>query len=78
MSATSDQPAPISVLVVDDEVGYRDLFSHILKPMGVAVYCAADGPAGLELFGRGILMWFSSIFTCRRFRDMRLCAGFWS
>ena len=31
------------VLVVDDEQGYRDLFTYLLEPMGIEVNCVEDG-----------------------------------
>ena len=33
----------INVLVVDDEQGYRDLFTYMLEPMGMNVTCVSDG-----------------------------------
>lgn len=49
MSPMESQGARKSVLVVDDEVGYRDLFSHILTAMGFDVHSASDGLMGLDL-----------------------------
>jgi CheY-like chemotaxis protein len=37
-----------SVLVVDDERGFRDLFVFFLEPMGLEVVCAENGRIGLE------------------------------
>ena len=33
----------IDVLVVDDEQGYRDLFTFMLEPMGIQVTCVTNG-----------------------------------
>lgn len=39
---------PIEILVVDDEQGYRDMFTFILEPLGIIVTCAADGQVAVE------------------------------
>ena len=33
----------IEILVVDDEQGYRDLFTFMLEPLGMQVTCVCDG-----------------------------------
>ena len=33
----------IEILVVDDEQGYRDLFTFMLEPLGMTVFCVCDG-----------------------------------
>ena len=38
----------IDVLVVDDEQGYRDLFTFMLEPMGIQVTCVTNGLEALE------------------------------
>ncbi len=38
----------IEILVVDDEQGYRDMFTFILEPMGITVTCVEDGQAAVE------------------------------
>jgi len=38
----------ISILVVDDEEGYRDLFRYMLEPMGISVCCVNDGLQALR------------------------------
>jgi two-component system response regulator HydG len=38
----------IDVLVVDDEQGYRDLFTYMLEPMGIRVTCVTNGLEALE------------------------------
>ena len=37
-----------SILVVDDEVGYRDFYRYCLEPLGHRVETAVDGLQGLE------------------------------
>ena len=32
-----------NILIVDDEEGYRDLFTYMLEPMGIATTCVSDG-----------------------------------
>lgn len=41
------------ILVVDDEVGFLDLYRYLLGPMGFDVDTAENGFQGLELFSRG-------------------------
>ncbi len=38
----------IKILVVDDEPGYRDMFTYILEPLGVIVTCVEDGQAAVD------------------------------
>ena len=38
----------IDVLVVDDEQGYRDLFTFMLEPLGMKVTCVCNGLQALE------------------------------
>lgn len=38
----------IDILVVDDEQGYRDMFTYILQPLGIIVTCVEDGQAAIE------------------------------
>ena len=38
----------VNVLVVDDEQGYRDLFTFMLEPMGIKVTCVTNGLEALE------------------------------
>ncbi len=33
---------------MDDERGYRDMYTYILEPMGIHVTCAMDGKEALE------------------------------
>lgn len=40
---------PLSILVVDDEVGLRDFYRFALEPLGYAVTTASDGVEGVEL-----------------------------
>jgi CheY-like chemotaxis protein len=37
-----------NVLVVDDEQGYRDLFTYILEPLGIRATCVNNGREALE------------------------------
>lgn len=39
-----------TVLLVDDETGFHDLFRYMLVPLGYTVHMAHDGQEGLELF----------------------------
>ena len=39
-----------SVLVVDDEQGFLDLYVYILEPMGLEVICAKNGKEAVEKF----------------------------
>ncbi len=41
-------PKNINVLIVDDEEGYRDLFTFMLQPMGIQVTCVTNGLEALE------------------------------
>ena len=36
------------ILVVDDEQGYRDLFTYMLEPMGIIVDCVTDGRQAVD------------------------------
>ena len=38
----------IHILVVDDEQGYRDLFTYMLEPLGIRVTCVSDGKQALK------------------------------
>ena len=38
----------IDILVVDDEQGYRDLFTYMLEPLGMNVTCVCNGLQALE------------------------------
>ena len=38
----------IDILVVDDEQGYRDLFTFMLEPLGMKVTCVCNGLQALE------------------------------
>jgi len=38
-----------SILIVDDEKGYRDFYTFILEPLGYKVSSAADGEEGLRM-----------------------------
>ena len=38
----------IEILIVDDEQGYRDMFTFILEPLGITVTCVADGQAAVD------------------------------
>ena len=38
----------IDILVVDDEQGYRDLFTFMLEPLGMNVTCVCNGLQALE------------------------------
>ena len=38
----------IDILVVDDEQGYRDLFTFMLEPLGMKVTCVGNGLQALE------------------------------
>ena len=37
-----------SVLVVDDEQGYLDLYRYVMEPMGIEVMCATNGREAVE------------------------------
>ena len=37
-----------TVLVVDDEQGFRDLFTYLLEPMGLEVTCVGNGKEAVE------------------------------
>ena len=37
-----------SVLVVDDEQGYRDMYVYLLEPLGIEVTCVENGRQALE------------------------------
>ncbi len=39
-----------SVLVVDDEQGFLDLYVYVLEPMGLEVICAKNGKEAVEKF----------------------------
>ncbi len=43
----------VSILVVDDEQGIRDLFKFMLEPEGFKIDTAEDGEKGLELYEKG-------------------------
>lgn len=49
MNSSDETSRRRSILVVDDELGYRDLFRCLLEPLGFSVFSAPDGPACLEL-----------------------------
>lgn len=36
------------ILVVDDEVGFQDVFRYLLEPLGFAVHTTQNGMKGLE------------------------------
>ena len=38
-----------TVLVIDDESGYRDFYKFLLEPLGYRVQTAEDGQQGLEM-----------------------------
>ena len=38
-----------TILVIDDEKGYRDFYKFILEPLGYKVSTAADGEEGLRM-----------------------------
>lgn len=50
----TDRPTPptVSALVIDDEMFVREVTASALEELGFAPILAADGPSGLELFGR--------------------------
>ena len=37
-----------SVLVVDDEAGFRDMYLYLLEPLGIEVSCATNGREAVE------------------------------
>lgn len=37
-----------SVLVVDDEQGYRDMYVYLLTPFGIETTCAVNGEEGVQ------------------------------
>ena len=37
-----------SVLVVDDERGFRDMYVYLLEPLGIEVTCASNGREAVE------------------------------
>ncbi len=37
-----------SVLVVDDEQGYRDMYVFLLEPLGIKVTCVSDGQQAVQ------------------------------
>ncbi len=39
---------PKTILVADDEPGFRDLFPYLLEPMGFEVTCVKDGVEAVE------------------------------
>jgi DNA-binding NtrC family response regulator len=49
----SSDKAGSTILLVDDEAGYRALFGSVLKEHGFQVVIAASGSEALELAGRG-------------------------
>ena len=42
----------ISILIIDDEVDYCDMVSHILKREGYSVFKANNAKTGLEIFNK--------------------------
>jgi len=38
-----------SLLVIDDEKGYRDFYKFVLEPIGYDVFTASDGEEGLKM-----------------------------
>jgi DNA-binding NtrC family response regulator len=38
-----------SILIIDDEQGYRDFYKFVLEPLGYEVFAAVDGATGLEM-----------------------------
>ncbi|MCB9914597.1 MAG: sigma-54-dependent Fis family transcriptional regulator [Planctomycetes bacterium] len=46
-------PSDRTLLVVDDDPGYRELLCSLLKPRHARVLCAASGEDALEALGRG-------------------------
>ena len=51
-AATSADPTPLRVLVIDDHELVRDTLVGTLESAGYEVDSAADGEAGLEVFSR--------------------------
>jgi two-component system, cell cycle sensor histidine kinase and response regulator CckA len=45
-------PPTVAALVIDDEMFVREVTASVLEELGFASILAADGPSGLELFGR--------------------------
>ncbi len=52
-SRVSERPLTLSILVVDDEPGVRDVVRSILELHGSKVTCAEDGAQALAIFHRG-------------------------
>ena len=50
MSANSITATKKSILVVDDEQGFIDLYTYLLEPLGFEVTCAKNGKEAVEKF----------------------------
>lgn len=37
-----------TILVVDDEAGFRDMYVYLLEPLGIEVTCVSNGAEALE------------------------------
>ena len=53
-----------NILVVDDEVGYREFYKYMLEPLGYHVETAEDGLQGYEMALKMFMILFFWMFIC--------------